>query len=518
MRVELNRLSEYIGRTLLCVRHSERPMEDPTCDINYLEKRFASPFRLPPQQPFDMLRPSHDYSPYSGSISIYDVGDDGRREPQLVCAFRPDAYKPQHALWLSDRLWVLAAEHIEVYDAALHPLMQIRDPWLAGNHTIAADENGRLIVSSAASDSVLTVDAGSGEVTRAWRVPEAVFGENYALARDQSVVDHYITNDIQVAHVNCAWPWRGGVITTSLIRGAVGWFDAAGRYREVVRGFVGCHGARVRTDVDEIYFCDSCSGMVVFVDFNGNILRRVGTRSHWLQDAVQVRGDLFAMAPFDRNEVILMDITTKNVVSRIPCAARGGAQFLSFGSQPRRDTPARPLGHRADEPSPIDAALRAQRAAMVAARDELVAKHAAAIGERDRMAQKAAEIEQALTAEIARRDAIIADANAAIGVEIGRRDAIIAEMMERMAAEVTRRDRIIGDISAQMSAEVGRRDAMLAEQQATFLDRMAAYERQVADRDAAIVELRDRVAGLERAATRGWRGAMKVLLNGRGQQ
>ena len=508
MRVELNQLRDYVGRNLLCITHSDRPMEEPRCDINYLEARYASPIRLPPLRPFDDLRPSREFSPYLGSISLYDVGDDGRSTPALVCAFKPETYKPQHCLWDGHRLWVLGAEHIEVYDADLTSTREISDPWLAGAHTIAADGRGGFLVSCSASDSVLTVTAETGTVTGASRMPESLFGSNYPLGRQRSVVDHYIGNDEQLTHLNCAWPWHRGVLVSSLIQGAVGWFDPDGLYHELLRGFVGCHGARVRSDVEEIFFSDSCAGMLMFVDRHGCVIRRVGTGSRWLHDAIQIRGDLFAAAPFDDNEVLLLDVATRRMVGRIACDARGGPQSLSFGAgevdredavigrQTGARAPARVIGRVTNDREVIDAALHRQRADMVIARDMLIAEHAEQTRVRDAHIAELqeehartlaahhatmAEMDGARAREVGRRDVMLAEQAAAHRLAIGARDATIAERSAREAREVAKRDAIIAELSAEQDREIARRDAMLAEAE-------AARGRDVTARDAMLVE------------------------------
>jgi hypothetical protein len=390
LRVELNRLPDHLGRALLCVVHSDRPLEEPKTDINYLERRFGSPLRLPPTRPFETLKPARAFTVYLGAITVYAIDEAGGRQPELVCAFRPDTYKPSHAMWHHDRLWVLGTEHLEVYDAHLDSVRVMRDPWLAGAHTIAPDGEGRVLVSCSASDAILMFDADTGELSHAWRVPENLYGRNYRLDRVQSVVDHYIDNDLQLTHVNSAWPWRGGFLVSLMIQGAIGWSDGNGGYRELVRGFVGCHGARVRSDVEEIYFADSCSGMLVFLDRQGGVIRRVGTGSRWLHDAVQIQGDLFAVAPFDHNEVVLLDVATRRVAGRIPCDGRGGPQFLSFGaphdgsleSTRGRTGPGQPdvpIGAPAHGREPLDEAeLGRRHAAMIQARDGMLADLAAA--------------------------------------------------------------------------------------------------------------------------------------------
>jgi hypothetical protein len=316
-------------RKYLFITHSDRPLALELCDLNYLERRYARPGRLPPAVPFEALQPSTTHSPYHGEITVHDLGPDGRDPPRLVARFRPPGYKPQHAVWHEGHLWVVGVEHLAVYDASLAPVARIEDPWLAGGHTVIPDGAGRMLVSCSASDSVLVVDARRFQVVGAHRMPERLYGRNYELSRQHSVVDHYITNDLQLTHVNCASPWRGGILTSSLIPGALGWFDVSGHHKELLRGFVGCHGARVATG-GEIYFCDSCVGALVFVDDRMTIRRRIGTGSKWLHDAVQVEGDLFALAVYDQGEVWLMDVASRTVLHRIDCGPFGGPQFLAW--------------------------------------------------------------------------------------------------------------------------------------------------------------------------------------------
>jgi hypothetical protein len=508
VNVELNRLADHLGRPLLCVVHSDRPVQEAHNDINYLERRFASPLRLPPAEPLETLAPARAFTPYLGAISAYDIGETGDQPPVLVCAFRPDTYKPSHAMWHNDRLWVLGTEHIEVYDAQLESLTAIYDPWLAGGHTIAPDGRGRVLVSCSASDAILAFDEDTGGLSQVWRVPEAWYGRNYPLSREHSVVDHYIHNDSQLTHINCAWPWRGGFLVSLLIPGVIGWSDGNGDYREIVRGFVGCHGARVRSDIEEIYFSDSCSGMLVFVDRHGDVIRRVGTGSRWLHDAVQIHGDLFAMAPFDHNEVLLMNVATREVTGRIPCASRGGPQFLSFGGphaaavdSARRQTHREaefPMGSPAPRPKPDEAALRRQHAAMIQSRDEMVRAHSEALRARDALLSGVREerhlavttrddiiagLHAQQTHEVGRRDGIIAGLHAQQTHEVGRRDGIIAGLHAQQAREVGTRDAIIAELQAQQGREAGTRDRMLA-------DFAAAREQDIAVRDAAIAALR----------------------------
>lgn len=315
----------------LCITHSDRPASLDKCDLNYLELRYSRTDRLPPAIPFEDLARSTTHSPFSGEITVYRI-DHADQSYTFVARFRPEGYKPQHAIWHAGRLWVLGVEHLEVYDEQLNSIGRVDDPWLAGGHTIAPDGCGRMLASCSASDSVLVIDIGSMKVVAAHRVPESLYGYNYALTRQHSVVDHYITNDLQIGHVNCASPWRGGILVSSLIPGAIGWFDPNGAYTELLRGFVGLHGVRVAESGD-LYFCDSCNGMLIFAEPRGQglaIKQRIKIASLWLHDAVQIAGSVYALAAFDLNQVVFIDVSTRSVLGAIDCTPYGGAQFLAY--------------------------------------------------------------------------------------------------------------------------------------------------------------------------------------------
>ena len=330
--IRTNRLPDYKGRRLLCVTHTDRPTELENCSLNYLEHRFCAPGRLPPQEPFESLAPASTKSPYLGAITLWDIGDDGLTSPRLVGHFRPGGYKPQQGIWYQDNLWVVGVEQIVIYNPYLVPVDRIQDPWLAGGHTITPGERGALLVTCAASDSVLVIDAATRTVREALRLPEALYGQNYPLRRTDSVVEHFIVNDYQLTHVNCAWPWRGGILTSSLIPGAIGWFDRERNYKELLKGFVGCHGVRVREDTDEIYFTDSCVGVVVFLNDRLAITHRIATGSCWLHDAQQITGEIFALSISDRNCIQIFNLRTRKAISEISCDEYGvGTQFLYFG-------------------------------------------------------------------------------------------------------------------------------------------------------------------------------------------
>ena len=60
------------------------------------------------------------------------------------------------------------------------------------------------------------------------------------------------------------------------------------------------------------------------------IRKRVTIASLWLHDAVQIDGSVYALAPFDLNRVLFMDVSTRSILGAIDCAPYGGAQFLAY--------------------------------------------------------------------------------------------------------------------------------------------------------------------------------------------
>jgi hypothetical protein len=162
-------------------------------------------------------------------------------------------------------------------------------------------------------------------------MPESIYGRNFDLSRADSVVEHYIPNDLQLTHINSASFWCDGIVVSTLI-GAIGWFDLQGQYRELLRGFVGCHGIRPQARTGPLYFSDSCLGVVVFLNSKLGISRRVDTQSRWLHDALQLGGDVFAVSIADHNQVSIVDFASRQPIARIPGAEFGmGTQFLSYG-------------------------------------------------------------------------------------------------------------------------------------------------------------------------------------------
>jgi hypothetical protein len=142
-----------------------------------------------------------------------------------------------------------------------------------------------------------------------------------------------VINDFQLTHINCAYPWRSGILVSTLIQGAIGWFDEHGQYQELLRGLVGCHGVRIDQRNSRMFFCDSCLGTVVFLSSDYRIEHRVSTGSVWLHDAEQVSPDVFALSVADRNQIEIIEFSSRKVLTIAPCGDFGNStQLISYGS------------------------------------------------------------------------------------------------------------------------------------------------------------------------------------------
>ena len=326
----LRRAPKTLEGPLLCVTHTDRSYGPKEANLNYLTRRWSQPDRLPPSVPFAELPPASTASPHLGSITFWSLEDPAT--PTFRGHYRPDGFKPQHAIWRNGRLWILGTEVLLVLNADLEVQAEITDPWLAGGHTVFPDGAGQLFVSCSASDAVLVVDESTQRVVSALRMPEDIYGFNFPLQRTDSVVDNFVGNDLQLTHINCAWPHRGGVLVSALAQGCIGFFDQDGQYEELLRGFVGIHGVRTTPTDGRIYFSDSAVGTVNFLTPDLSLERRLATQSAWLHDAEILDRGLVALAVTDRNTVEIADQRTGAVVSTISGRRFGaGTQFLSYG-------------------------------------------------------------------------------------------------------------------------------------------------------------------------------------------
>jgi hypothetical protein len=147
--------------------------------------------------------------------------------------------------------------------------------------------------------------------------------------------EHYIPNDFQLGHLNCAAPdGQGGAFVSALGQGDIAHVSAAGDFELLATGFIGCHGIRFATEHDLLYFCDSCSGRLMRVEGSQRVTPLFETGSLWLHDAVHLTDGLFLMTMADRNRLLLADVKRGCALAEWDfSAAVGTIQFLSVAPE-----------------------------------------------------------------------------------------------------------------------------------------------------------------------------------------
>jgi hypothetical protein len=334
-----------IQRFHLFLTHTSRTWDWTKCSREFLTQRAADPARLQNLAPFEELPPCQSIL-YSGGLSILEVVvRDGRAE--LVARRCIDSrFKIQHATVVGHRLVlcfenflaVLPTVHEPVEDVDLRPgsPYRIDDPWFGGLHTVFPVNDDVCLVSSSSSDGAMWVDLASRKVVRRWRLPAEIYGRNYDLTPSMSVVDHYIHNDIQLGHLNCAYPdGRDGCYVSTLFQGDIGHVDQSGRYTLLVRGQVGCHGVRLARNGRDVYFADSCGGRLMRVEPGGGAVELWNAGSRWLHDVEQADAELYLCCLGDTNEIALVDLGEGKEIGRFAMDCRGvNVQFVTTTNIP----------------------------------------------------------------------------------------------------------------------------------------------------------------------------------------
>ncbi len=314
---------------LLCFTHSLRAMDFSRATLNFLTHRYADPARLANPPPLATL-PDEHVPHYLGNVTLWDWSGNPGEPPQLR-SFLTLPYKAQHACVAGDKLLICGTSFLEVYPLS-GPYDRaervITHPWFAGAHTVYTAPDGRILVSCSAPDAVLFFSP-DGQFLDAWRIPDSLYGRSYDLQLTDDLRAHYIGNDLQTGHINSAIPDGDGVLCSLLIPGAIGRFDRQGQYREIVRGYVGCHGARPAGN-GNYYFSDSCNGLVVEITPTGSIRHRFHVESRWLHDALMVAPNLYICALSEHNTFELWNVATGEMHWRLACGQFGATtQFIS---------------------------------------------------------------------------------------------------------------------------------------------------------------------------------------------
>ena len=310
---------------MLILTHSGRLWKEGQTSLNYLSWRFSKPGRLDNVPPIQSLPPFKNS--WSGAVTFYKVVYDVNAPFQHLGTIKCRE-KAQHALRLDPYNFLIGFDcHVEHWRFKDTPenlgtvnathyevVRNIEHPHIPGLRTIFPISEDLVVIAVTAADAIFILDWKKGQVVRMLRMPQDLYGSNYELGPDVDLRKNYIGNDLQTTHINGAYPVKGTpyVLVSTMAQGAIGRFNLDdGSYKEIARGFVGCHGVRMNTE-GLIYFADSCTGCLVFMDQDGRVVRRFSVKSQWLHDVQQVVGSVYAFSLSDHNELQVYDIATGN--------------------------------------------------------------------------------------------------------------------------------------------------------------------------------------------------------------
>jgi hypothetical protein len=324
----------------ILISHTSRVFDAIKCDQDFLKKRYSREDRLADITPFEKLPPRPSPPLYYGNFTIAQlrVVDGQLALNPLRCFDTRDNIA--HACLVGDKFVLCFENYLYVMDSLDAPIdgliiesgdpNLITDNWFCDLHTVFPIDETTCLVSGSCADAVFWVDIPKRKVIKRWRLPEETYGSNYDLQPNMSIHDHFIDNEKQLGHLNCAYPdGAGGCVVSVLGQGDIGHLNAAGEYELLAHGYVGSQGSRCATDGSYVYFASSCTGQLFKVDQNRQVEEVITIKSQWLQDVTQIKDDVFAFAAKDWNELAIIDTKQKRELGRFKLSSRGnGVVFL----------------------------------------------------------------------------------------------------------------------------------------------------------------------------------------------
>jgi hypothetical protein len=319
----------------LAVTHTSRVWDWERCTQDFLRERYQRPGRLEGLPPFEELPSAEESRSYSGRLTLFDLilDSDGVHFVPTRCI--DSELKANHVSRVENDLVVCCDDCVFVVSANCEvgagDIERIDDPWFAGLQMVFPIDNTRCVVSASAPDALMVLDLVQRRVVHRWRVPAENYGRNYNLTDTMSVHDHYIANDMQLTHLNCAYPdGSGGFWISTLAQGDIGHVAADGTYDRMASGFIGCHGVRYSKELGVLYFSDSCTGRLIGLDA-ARAPRTLGSvDSRWLHDSQHLAGDLFILCVGDKNAIVVLDGSSNREIVRFDMRARGeNVQFVN---------------------------------------------------------------------------------------------------------------------------------------------------------------------------------------------
>lgn len=328
----------------IVVTHTSRPCEYHRCTREFLRERYRRPGRLDKLPPFEELPHAREARSYSGRVSFFELTIAPKGIDLKSTRFLDSEHKSSHLCRVGDEFIINLDDYLLIIPAELQPakpdsrrrVERVDDPWFAGLQTVFAIDDNHCVVSASPADALMVLDVKERRVVRRWRVPFERYGRNYDLTETSSVHEHFIANDLQLTHLNCAYPdGNGGFWISTLAQGDIGHVSADGTYEVIVSGFVGCHGVRYSRQLGLLYFSDSCSGRLMGIGAD-RVPRILGSvDSSWLHDAQHLAGNLFILCLCDKNALVVLDVGSNTEAARFDMKARGeNVKFINLVGEP----------------------------------------------------------------------------------------------------------------------------------------------------------------------------------------
>ncbi|HEY2990442.1 MAG TPA: hypothetical protein VGL11_22190, partial [Candidatus Binatia bacterium] len=242
-----------------------------------------------------------------------------------------------------NKMGLAGANYVWLIDMDSGQVRYCRDPWLSQSHTVQFSANGkRLLVVSSGFDAVTEFDTESGEVVWQWfawehgydrsklghyvvRSPERsealkAMGQEVFLVDDPRKFEFGVPTRLCPAHLNSARYDADGKILVSLFHQGAGIIidQATGEVREAITGLVNPHKFS-RRKRGGYCISDTRRGKLIFMDENYRRrselalagapgVERAPLLSEFLQNATELKDDLFACVDIHRNTLWLVDV------------------------------------------------------------------------------------------------------------------------------------------------------------------------------------------------------------------
>ena len=241
------------------------------------------------------------------------------------------------------KMGLAGANYVWLIDMESGEVRSCRDAWLSQSHTVQFSADGkRLLVVSSGFDAVIEFDTESGEVVWQWfawdhgydrsklghyvvRSPEKsevlkAMGHEVLLVDDPSKFEFGVPTRLCPAHLNSAHYDVDGKILVSLFHQGAGIIidKATGEVREAITGLINPHKfSRRRSGA----YCisDTRRGKLIFMDekyrrtselalAGAPGIERSPLLSEFLQNATELKDEMFACVDIHRNTLWLVDV------------------------------------------------------------------------------------------------------------------------------------------------------------------------------------------------------------------